>query len=107
MKCLCVLEIPDILTASQCKMLKNWNGELRYLPNFKFTRFSKKQLNDALQEAKKQPKVHTNKKGEQFSDKPEKPPGEIVSESAENTPSNTLTVSTKNNQATICSMEIE
>ena len=103
----CGIEIPDILTASQCKMLKNWDGELRYLPNFKFTRFSRKHLNDALQEAKKSPKVQTDKKEEQVSEKPEKPAREIVSESAENTPSNTLTVSTENNQAPIFSMEIE
>ncbi|XP_033329721.1 translation machinery-associated protein 16 isoform X1 [Megalopta genalis] len=49
----CGIEIPDILNASQCSMLKNWNGELRYLTNFKFRRFGRKHLNDALQKASK------------------------------------------------------
>lgn len=26
------------------KLIKNWNGELRFLPNFKLRRISKKQL---------------------------------------------------------------
>ncbi|XP_076643234.1 translation machinery-associated protein 16 [Halictus rubicundus] len=53
----CGIEIPDILNATQCDMLRKWNGELRYLPNFKFIRFGKKHLNDALQKASKQPKL--------------------------------------------------
>lgn len=35
-------------------MLRTWNGELRLLPNFKFRRFGKKHLRDALQKTGKQ-----------------------------------------------------
>ncbi|XP_011334118.1 translation machinery-associated protein 16 [Ooceraea biroi] len=45
----CGIEIPDILIATQCEMLRSWNGELRLLPNFKFRRFGKKHLREALQ----------------------------------------------------------
>ncbi|XP_043479026.1 translation machinery-associated protein 16 homolog [Leptopilina heterotoma] len=40
----CGIEIPDILITSQYEMLRKWDGELRYLPNFKFRRFGKKDL---------------------------------------------------------------
>ncbi|XP_051171623.1 translation machinery-associated protein 16 homolog [Leptopilina boulardi] len=50
----CGIEIPDILTTSQCEMLKKWDGELRYLPNFKFRRFGQKDLTrDYLSRIKK------------------------------------------------------
>lgn len=52
----CGIEIPDILIAAQCELLRNWNGELRLLPNFKFRRFGRKHLNEALQKAGKQRK---------------------------------------------------
>lgn len=42
-------------------MLRNWNGELRLLPNFKFRRFGKKHLKDALQRMEKQTKPVVNK----------------------------------------------
>lgn len=29
-------------------MLRNWHGELRFLPNFKFRRFGKKHLREAM-----------------------------------------------------------
>lgn len=54
-------EIPDILTPTQCEMLRKWNGELRFLPNFKFRRFGKKHLKDALQRIEKQAKTVVNK----------------------------------------------
>lgn len=38
------LEIPDIFNAGQCEILRKWNGELRYLHNFKFIRFGKNRL---------------------------------------------------------------
>ena len=44
----CGIEIPDILNATQCKMLMNWNNELQYINNFKFIRFGKNDLNKAL-----------------------------------------------------------
>lgn len=34
----CGLEIPDLANTSQVKLLKSWNGELRFLSNFKFKR---------------------------------------------------------------------
>ncbi|XP_076629128.1 translation machinery-associated protein 16 [Colletes latitarsis] len=55
----CGIEIPDILNAAQCEMLRKWNGELKYLPNFKFRRFGKTHLNDALRKTNKQLKEHT------------------------------------------------
>ncbi|XP_066151064.1 translation machinery-associated protein 16 homolog isoform X1 [Euwallacea fornicatus] len=36
----CGIEMPDLLNQSQLTMLKSWNGELRYLQNFKLRRFS-------------------------------------------------------------------
>lgn len=54
-------EIPDILTPTQCEMLRKWNGELRLLPNFKFRRFGKKHLKDTLQRIEKQAKTVVNK----------------------------------------------
>ncbi|XP_011310079.1 translation machinery-associated protein 16 [Fopius arisanus] len=38
------IEIPNILVSSQCEMLRKWDGELRYLPNFSFRRFGKKHV---------------------------------------------------------------
>lgn len=32
-------------------MLRNWQGELRFLPNFKFRRFGKKHLREAMVKA--------------------------------------------------------
>lgn len=55
------VEIPDILISKQCEMLRTWNGELRLLPNFKFRRFGKKHLRDALQRIEKQPKTAVEK----------------------------------------------
>lgn len=53
-------EIPDILTISQCQMLRNWNKELRLLSNFKFRRFGKAHLNEILKrKEKKSQKVVT------------------------------------------------
>ncbi|KAL1491160.1 hypothetical protein ABEB36_011800 [Hypothenemus hampei] len=40
----CGIEIPDLLNDDQLKMLLTWNGELRYLQNFKLRRFSLKVL---------------------------------------------------------------
>ncbi|KAJ3667133.1 hypothetical protein Zmor_002538 [Zophobas morio] len=40
----CGLEIPDLLCVSQFTLLKQWNGELRFLPKFKLKRYSRSQL---------------------------------------------------------------
>lgn len=42
--CFVNLELPDLLNATQVEMLKGWNGELRFLPNFKLRRIGKKHL---------------------------------------------------------------
>lgn len=39
------VEMPDLLNAQQLEILRNWNGELRYLQNFKLQRFARKHLN--------------------------------------------------------------
>ncbi|XP_045465516.1 translation machinery-associated protein 16 homolog [Harmonia axyridis] len=36
----CGLEIPDLLNTEQANLLRTWNGELRYLPNFKLKRYT-------------------------------------------------------------------
>ncbi|XP_011706610.1 PREDICTED: translation machinery-associated protein 16-like [Wasmannia auropunctata] len=33
------IRIPDILCPKQCKLLKNWNGDLNLLHTFKYARF--------------------------------------------------------------------
>ncbi|XP_050352991.1 translation machinery-associated protein 16 homolog [Nymphalis io] len=40
----CGLEMPDLMNAQQMELLKNWNGELRYLQNFKLKRIARKHL---------------------------------------------------------------
>lgn len=42
-------------------MLRKWNGELRFLPKFKFRRFGKSHLRDELQRIEKQSKTAMNK----------------------------------------------
>jgi hypothetical protein len=37
-------EIPDVTVPKQLEMLRNWNGELRLLQNFKLKRFNRKSL---------------------------------------------------------------
>lgn len=41
-------EIPDILTPPQCAMLQKWDGDLKFLHNFKFRRFGVKHLEQAI-----------------------------------------------------------
>ncbi|XP_076239382.1 translation machinery-associated protein 16 [Calliopsis andreniformis] len=102
----CGIEIPDILTASQCEMLRNWNGDLRYITNFKFRRFGKTHLNDALQKLNKQIKVHTNETQDQDPEKLKNIVTEVIPENTESTSLNKSDVSTKNNQ-TNYSMETD
>ncbi|KAJ2940205.1 hypothetical protein O0L34_g11772 [Tuta absoluta] len=40
----CGIELPDLLDVQQMEVLRNWNGELRFLQHFKLKRFSKKHL---------------------------------------------------------------
>ncbi|XP_063368966.1 translation machinery-associated protein 16 homolog [Cydia amplana] len=40
----CGLEMPDLLDAEQMQVLRNWNGELRFLQHFKLKRFTRKHL---------------------------------------------------------------
>jgi len=37
-------EIPDVTIPKQLEMLRNWNGELRLLQNFKLKRFNRKSV---------------------------------------------------------------
>jgi len=46
-----ITEIPDILNRAQYEMLRKWQGELRFLPNFKFRRFGKKHFREAMAKA--------------------------------------------------------
>uniref|UniRef100_A0A1B6LSJ8 Translation machinery-associated protein 16 n=1 Tax=Graphocephala atropunctata TaxID=36148 RepID=A0A1B6LSJ8_9HEMI len=39
------IELPNLLQPSQVEMLRKWNGELRFLQNFKLKRFSQQFLN--------------------------------------------------------------
>ncbi|XP_028171385.1 translation machinery-associated protein 16 homolog [Ostrinia furnacalis] len=40
----CGLEMPDLMDHQQMEVLRNWNGELRYLQHFKLKRFARKHL---------------------------------------------------------------
>ncbi|XP_014371471.2 translation machinery-associated protein 16 homolog [Papilio machaon] len=42
----CGLEMPDLMNPQQMEVLKNWNGELRFLQHFKLKRISRKMLQD-------------------------------------------------------------
>ncbi|OAD56192.1 Translation machinery-associated protein 16 [Eufriesea mexicana] len=81
----CGIEIPDILNATQCQMLREWNGELRYLTNFKFRRFGKRHLEETLQKARN-------------------PSVEDKLENTENSLSNSVDA-TEDNPLTKCAME--
>jgi hypothetical protein len=36
----------------ECNLLKNWNGDLKFLPNFKFCHFSKKHFDQTIKKQK-------------------------------------------------------
>lgn len=38
----CGIEIPDLMDPQQMNVVRNWNGELRFLQHFKLKRFTKK-----------------------------------------------------------------
>lgn len=40
----CGIEMPDLLDVRQMKLLRTWNGELKYLQNFKLRRIGKPHL---------------------------------------------------------------
>lgn len=100
----CGIEIPDILDATQCEMLRNWNGELKYMSNFKFRRFHKKHL-DALSKASKVLKGSKDMQTK-IQEKIENPSKEITPENKENLLSKSTDLG-ENNQSTDCDMEIE
>ncbi|RZF43331.1 hypothetical protein LSTR_LSTR001592 [Laodelphax striatellus] len=49
----CGIEIPDLLNATQVSMLKDWNGEIRFIQNFKLRRFSKQFISSKLNKIEK------------------------------------------------------
>ncbi|XP_034174053.1 translation machinery-associated protein 16 [Osmia lignaria lignaria] len=101
----CGIEITDILNANQCQMLRKWNGELKYMTNFKFRRFGRKHLNEALQKANKPPKEHIKKNVQtKMSDKSERSSEEDKPENIENS---SLNKSTEDDQPTDSGMEVE
>ncbi|XP_076765966.1 translation machinery-associated protein 16 [Xylocopa sonorina] len=107
----CGIEIPDILNTSQCNMLRNWDGELKYLTNFKFRRFGKKHLNEALQKATKEPKERTSRNVHpNISEKPQPPkedtPEEVIPQNTEKSSSESNDLA-ENNQSTESKMEVE
>lgn len=102
---LCVSEIPDILDATQCRMLREWNQELRYLTNFKFRRFGKKHLEEALQKARKEPKQSKNIETKVL-EKSENLSEEDKAENTESSLSNPVDA-TEDNPPTKCAMEVE
>ncbi|CAH0402932.1 unnamed protein product [Chilo suppressalis] len=40
----CGLEMPDLMDRQQIEVIRNWNGELRYLQHFKLKRIARKHL---------------------------------------------------------------
>lgn len=42
-----ISEIPDVLNKTQLNLLRNWEGELRFLQNFKLVRYTKMKLEEA------------------------------------------------------------
>ncbi|KAF3423495.1 hypothetical protein E2986_00401 [Frieseomelitta varia] len=101
----CGIEIPDILNETQCEMLRNWNGELKYMSNFKFRRFGKKHLNEALLKASKESKESKDMQTK-IQEKAENPSKEIRPENKESLLSKSTDLG-ENNQSTDCDMEIE
>lgn len=50
----CGIEIPDLLNTQQLKYLRNWDGELRYIQNFKLRRIGKPLLDQLREKENKQ-----------------------------------------------------
>ncbi|XP_011500889.1 PREDICTED: translation machinery-associated protein 16 [Ceratosolen solmsi marchali] len=48
----CGIEIPNLLNPIQYELLKNWNGDLKLLPNFKLCHFKKYLDNEIIKEKK-------------------------------------------------------
>ena len=63
-KIIVIAEIPNILIAAQCTMLRKWDGDVRYIPNFMFRRFGKKHLTEALQKRNARVQKDTAKSSE-------------------------------------------
>lgn len=49
--------MPNILNPKQLSMLMEWEGELRFLQNFKIVRYSRKHLEGLVQRTKSDDKV--------------------------------------------------
>ncbi|XP_043797426.1 translation machinery-associated protein 16 homolog [Apis laboriosa] len=101
----CGIEIPDILNPTQCELLRNWNGELRYMTNFKFRRFGKKHLNEALKKTNKESKENKDIQTK-VSKEPQNSSEEVKFEEIENSLNKSVD-SSENNQSIECIMEIE
>lgn len=86
-------------------MLGNWNGELKYMSNFKFRRFGKKHLNEALLKANKESKESKDMQTK-IQEKAENPSKEIRPKNNENLLSKSTDLD-GNNQSIDCNMEIE
>lgn len=86
-------------------MLGNWNGELKYMSNFKFRRFGKKHLNEALLKASKESKESKDMQTK-IQEKAKNPSNEIRPENKESLLSKSTDLG-ENNQSTDCDMEIE
>lgn len=50
----CGIEIPDLLNTQQLKYLRNWDGELRFIQNFKLRRIGKPLLDQLREKENKQ-----------------------------------------------------
>ncbi|KAG5885728.1 Translation machinery-associated protein 16-like protein [Gonioctena quinquepunctata] len=57
----CGIEIPNLLDTIQFNVLKTWNGELRFLQNFKLRRFSKNNLEEEKRKLEKVLKASSGK----------------------------------------------
>ncbi|CAG9861160.1 unnamed protein product [Phyllotreta striolata] len=57
----CGIELPNLLDPAQFKKLREWNGELRFLQNFKLKKFNKTFFEEARKKANLvQPKIKSN-----------------------------------------------
>ncbi|XP_034937816.1 translation machinery-associated protein 16 [Chelonus insularis] len=74
----CGIEIPNILNSTQCEMLRKWDGDVRYLPNFVFRRFGKRHVEEMQRKILKseskpvKPKIDTTASSEKETDQKRK-----------------------------------
>lgn len=62
------LEIPDVMNSKQLQILRNWNGELRFLQNFALKRISlpKLQLKNQFNEIAHSLEIQDNNVSEEM-----------------------------------------